>query len=159
PTFETDEDGKVTVDALARFYRKYGAGPVQVTNYPPQTVAADALTDALFELIDTNRDGKLSKEELAAAEKLVLKLDANEDDLVSTQELIPTFAAEYGQANQRQAQLDPTQKPPPAPDSKFFVVVPDGSPRVLTPRLELAKKILEHYDKDRNGKLTRTEIA
>src|SRR5262249_18467661 len=62
PTFETDENSKVTIDALARFYRKHGAGPVQVTNYPVQTVAADALTDALFELLDTNKDGKLSKE-------------------------------------------------------------------------------------------------
>jgi Ca2+-binding EF-hand superfamily protein len=159
PSFETDEDGKVTFDALARFYRKHGAGPVQVTNYPVQTLAAEALTDALFELLDTNRDGKLSKEELAQAEQKVLKLDANEDDLVSAQELIPTFAAEYGPTNQPQVQQDPAQKPPPPPESKFFVVVPDGSPRLFAPRLQLAKKILELYDKDRNGKLSRTEVG
>jgi Ca2+-binding EF-hand superfamily protein len=158
--FETDEDGKVTLEAFARFYKKYGAGPVRVTNYPPQGTAADALTDALFELLDTNRDGKLSQEELAAAEKKILALDRNEDDLVSTQELVPNIASYLPQPMERQLLQTPDQKPPPPPpESKFFVVVSDGSPRLLSQRLELAKKIIARYDKDNDGKLSRTEVS
>jgi Ca2+-binding EF-hand superfamily protein len=159
PSFDTD-DGKITVDSLARYYRKNGAGPVQVTNYPPQTVPAEALTDVLFELLDTNKDGKLSKDELDAAEKKLMRLDADQDDLVSTQELVPTFAAEYGQQpNQEQVIQDPNEKKPPPPESKFFVVVPDGSPRYLGPRMQLARKLLALYDKDGDGKLSRNEVS
>ena len=158
--FETDENGNVTLESFARFYRKYGAGPIRFTNYPPQGTAADALTDALFELLDTNRDGKLSQQELAAAENKILALDANEDDLVSTQELVSNIASYLPQPMERQLFQTPDQKPPPPPpESKFFVVVPDGSPRLMGPRLELAKKILARYDKDGDGKLSRTEVS
>jgi Ca2+-binding EF-hand superfamily protein len=159
--FETDEDGKVTLEAFARFYKKYGAGPVRVTNYPPQGTAADALTDALFELLDTNRDGKLSQQELANAEKKIIQLDANEDDLVSTQELVSNIASYLQQPMERQPlQLEDQKKPaPPPPESKFFVVVSDGSARLGSQRLALAKKIISRYDKDGNGKLDHTEVS
>jgi Ca2+-binding EF-hand superfamily protein len=151
--FET-EDGKVSREAFANYYLKNGAGPVVVTSYPPQTAAAETLSEALFELLDTNGDGKLSKDELDRAAELVLKLDANEDDLVSTQELVPSFAMP---SEQEQAVQAPGQQP--APESKFFVVVPDGSPRYAQPRMELAGKILSRYDKDGDGKLSRAEIG
>jgi Ca2+-binding EF-hand superfamily protein len=155
-TFERDDDGKVTPEAFVNYYLKNRAGPVQVTNYPAQTAAAEALSEALFELLDANTDGKLSKEELDSAEKKVLRLDANEDDLVSAEELIPAYGAQYGQPNQAEVQLPGQQ---PAAPSKFFVLVPDGSPRYGTPRMELAGKILERYDKDGDGKLSRAEVG
>jgi Ca2+-binding EF-hand superfamily protein len=162
PEIETNEEGKVTVDALARFYRKNGAGPVRVTDYPPQAAAAAELTDALFELLDTNRDGKLSQQELASAEKKILKLDANEDDLVSAEELVPGIRAKYAppmQPEQLVLQDPNAKKPPPPPESNFFVVVPDGSPRLFSARLELARKIIARYDKNGDGRLSRTEVS
>jgi Ca2+-binding EF-hand superfamily protein len=160
PDFETNEDGKVTIDGLARYYRKNGAGPIQVSNYPVQTTAADALTDALFEILDANRDGKLSQEELATAEKKVMALDGNEDDLVSTQELVPNIAAHFAQPMPPQLlQADKKEEKPPPPPSNFFVVVSDGSPRLLSARMELARKMLDRYDKDGDGKLSRSEVS
>jgi Ca2+-binding EF-hand superfamily protein len=168
PDFESGDD-KVTLEAFSRYYRTHGAGPVQFTLYPNQGNAADALTDVLYELLDTNKDGKLSQAELEAAEKILMKLDKDEDDLVSTKELIPNLAARYGQPAQPQQQQeevdpdDPTgqkKKPkPPAPESRFFVVVPDGTPRYLSARMELAQKIVARYDKDNDGKLSRSEIS
>jgi Ca2+-binding EF-hand superfamily protein len=157
-TFEADDEGKVSLEGFTNYYLKNGAGPVQVTNYPVQTAAAEALTDALFELLDTNADGKLSKEELGGAERKLLKLDANEDDLVSTLELVPTLAVQYGPADENQVQTVPGQQSK-APESRFFALVPDGSPRYLNPRMELARKILERYDKDGDGKLSRNEVG
>src|SRR5262249_16455938 len=150
---------------LTRYYRKNGAGPVQVAQYPEQGEAAAALTDTLFELLDTNKDGKLSQAEFEAAEKILMRLDTNEDDLVSTQELIPHIAARYGQPAQQPQELvqdgdeEKKKQKPAAPESKFFAVVPDGTPRYLGQRMELAQKIIARYDKDNDGKLSRSEIS
>jgi Ca2+-binding EF-hand superfamily protein len=165
PDFGADDDGNVTLEALTRYYRKNGAGPVQVAQYPEQGEAAAALTDTLFELLDTNKDGKLSQAELEAAEKILMRFDANEDDLVSTQELLPNLAARYGQPVQEQQEVaqDPDEEKkkqkPAVPESKFFAVVPDGTPRYLGQRMELAQKIVARYDKDNDGKLSRSEIS
>lgn len=162
PDFGADDDGTLTLEALSRYYRKNGAGPVQIAQYPAQGEAAAALTDALYELLDTNKDGKLSQAELEAAERILMKLDGNEDDLVSTQELIPNLAARYGQPVQPQVVQDPDQEQkqkPPAVESKFFVVVPDGTPRYLGQRMELAQQIIAGYDNDNDGKLSRSEIS
>jgi Ca2+-binding EF-hand superfamily protein len=166
PDLEANDDGKVTLESLIRYYRSHAAGPVQVTLYPNQGNAADALTDVLYELLDTNKDGKLSEAELKAAEKILMRFDKNEDDLVSSQELIPNIAARYGQAPpEPQPEPDPNdptgqkKKPKPAPESKFFVVVPDGTQRYLSQRMELAQKIIARYDKDNDGKLSHSEIS
>jgi Ca2+-binding EF-hand superfamily protein len=162
PQVETNEEGKVTIDALARFYRKNGAGPIRVTDYPPQAAAAAELTDALFELLDTNKDGKLSQQELASAEKKIIKLDTNEDDLVSAEELVPGIGRKYAPPPQEQQLVLPdpnAKKPPPPPESNFFVIVPDGSPRLFSARLDLARKIIARYDKDGDRRLSRTEVS
>src|SRR5262249_56323790 len=49
---------------------------------------ADRINDAFFKLLDTNKDGKLSKEELAAAPALLLKADVNDDEMISVDELL-----------------------------------------------------------------------
>ena len=110
---DADGDGKVTLAELSAYYRKMGFVPFQFQLDPPPATPLGAVTaflggpgpepsvedvsKAIFELIDSNKDGKLTKEKLAAAESLLLKLDENEDELVSVRELVPEMGANLGQ--------------------------------------------------------------
>ena len=84
-------DGKVTKNELETFYRKIGGGPLvlHVANTSgarsPQRLTAQS--ERLWRLLDLDRNGKLSKVELQAAGKLLSKLDVNDDDIISDDEL------------------------------------------------------------------------
>jgi Ca2+-binding EF-hand superfamily protein len=109
---DTNKDGKVSLEELAHYYRQNGGGAFHMNFgqaqgraaygaggrliYAPQGGAAlaDALNDALFDLLDTNRDGKLSKEELAAAPVKLLTLDADDDEMITIQELLPNASGQ-----------------------------------------------------------------
>jgi Ca2+-binding EF-hand superfamily protein len=163
-----NRDGKVTRQQLADYYRKNGAAPFQfqagggdaMTQYrlvglaQVSTPSADVLNQTLFDLLDTNKDGKLSRAELAAAEKLLRKLDADDDEMISVQELVPG----------------------PAPTGNEFVVVRSGgfvaSPGstgaflMLGPgesRANLARQLLQRYGpkgkKPMGRKLTQKDLG
>jgi Ca2+-binding EF-hand superfamily protein len=109
-------DGKVTKNELAAWYRRNGAMAFQAEGAgagrsETQVLQAflladlgdldgtvrlwdaaggrrgDDVNDALFKLLDTNHDGKLSKEELAAAAEVLLKRDRNEDEIITRDEI------------------------------------------------------------------------
>ena len=46
-----------------------------------------AVARTTFSLLDTNRDGKLSAKELAAAPAALLRADRNDDDLLTLEEM------------------------------------------------------------------------
>ncbi|HZY87962.1 MAG TPA: EF-hand domain-containing protein [Gemmataceae bacterium] len=106
---DANRDGKVTRQELADYYRKNGAPPFQfrmggggnggmgtrvrlLGMAQTGTPSADALNERLFELLDTNKDGKLSRKELEAAPAVLAKLDADDDETVSVEEIMPTQA-------------------------------------------------------------------
>ncbi len=49
----------------------------------------DAVAEAIFVLLDTNKDGKLSREELAAAPAVLLRNDEDDDDMLTPAEVAP----------------------------------------------------------------------
>jgi Ca2+-binding EF-hand superfamily protein len=148
---DADKNGKVTLDELKAYYKKTGAQPVAVT-MGQNNGDSEALTDALFKYLDVNKDGKLSKEELAAAPERLRKLDTDDDDTISVAELVPNrFDGDGGVVAQA---IDFGGGAPAA--------LPDNSPlfRVEAGTADkLARRLLSQYDKDRNGKLSAKEIG
>ncbi len=133
--------GKATPAGLNAFYRRAQVGPLEVEWGPP-TAPPDTYTRALLELLDTDKDGKLSRTELEAAPALLAKLDTDDIDIVSRDELLRASTAWRKDAPK-----------PPAQDLPFVVLDPADPVRPLTDRL------LKAYDRDGNRRLSRKEIA
>jgi Ca2+-binding EF-hand superfamily protein len=83
---DSNGDDKVSVDELADFYRRGGLGSVLVG--AGKTPSTDRLTDALVKYLDTDKNGKLDEAEWKAAPGVLLKLDKNDDELISPGELV-----------------------------------------------------------------------
>jgi Ca2+-binding EF-hand superfamily protein len=139
-----NKDGKVGLDEMKAYYRKAGFGPSQPQPDPEQGTA-QILTDALFKHLDRDRDSKLTGAELAQAEKTLAPLDVNEDDLLTPEELVPGLEFGFGRRVQRPG---PGDTGPP-----LSLINPDDPPA------KQAAPLLSRYDKDKNGKLSRTEVG
>lgn len=82
---DADGDGRVTLEELTSYYRDFEESSF--------TLHADKVTGAvapdLFALLDTNKDGKLSKDEMAAAAKVLERLDRDGNELLMPDRLGP----------------------------------------------------------------------
>ena len=87
---DADGDGKVTREELAEYHRQFSGGSVLVQP-TARTAAPPSVNAALFALLDTNKDYKLSREELAAAAAVLAPLDADHDELLTPQKLVPSL--------------------------------------------------------------------
>ena len=160
PSFEDldrDQDGKVSLAEFLRYYHRSSAGPVQVataaTGFVPG-IPHDAVTSMLFAVLDTDKDGKLSQAELAAAENVLHKYDLDDDELITLQELIPEGLASPG--NRTQLRMVPAMQ---APNLPLMLVPREDAARRIDARLRIAKEVLARYDKNKNGTLGRDEAG
>ena len=108
----------------------------------PREVIGQGSALALFPLLDTNADHRLTAGELAAAEGQLLQRDFDDNRVMTRGELIldPKAIAAASDPNATEADLDPDDSP---------VLVVDA---VLTGS-RLAERMLKQYDRDRNGRL------
>jgi Ca2+-binding EF-hand superfamily protein len=141
------KNGTVSRQEFADYYRKNGFGPVQFA-HGPDMGTSDRLTDALFLHLDKDKDGKLSKEEVAVAAAALHKLDLDEDEMITAAELAPGlfgFNVNFGyRGPTRMTALD---------SASFLTIVPgEALGRVV-------EQIMGRYDKDKNHKLSREEIG
>jgi Ca2+-binding EF-hand superfamily protein len=165
-----NKDGTVTRDELAAWLRKNGAAPfqfqmgaggmgpygVKVINLGQQDpVSAAALDDAIFQLLDANKDGKLSREELAAAPQRFLSRDLNDDEMVTAEELAPGRGDPRGRAEVAVKARLRGEAPPT--DGPVFLINPGE------PGSALARKLIERYAPKGDGpgkkKLTREHLG
>lgn len=99
----TEARAPMSRDDLAGHLRKNGLGPLRLPTPPPplnqpqqlefvyngsMPLQTETLDKALLELLDTDKDGKLSAAELKAAAATLDKLDADENELLTTSELL-----------------------------------------------------------------------
>jgi Ca2+-binding EF-hand superfamily protein len=153
---DTNKDGKVSPEELAAYYRRNGAGPYAAVTGAGRGNATDQLTNALFAALDVNKDGKLSKEKVARADKVLMKFDDNDDEMITPQELLGVARDPFAP----QPQPRPGVLPPGRGAATNILLIPkdDGRSRLAQLR-QFAKDVLAKYDKDKNGKLSREEIG
>jgi Ca2+-binding EF-hand superfamily protein len=84
---DADGDGRITRRELAGYYRRAGLDAM-VLQILPRREEADALTDSLFRLLDRDGDGLLSREELTHAATSLSKVDLDEDEFITPEELL-----------------------------------------------------------------------
>lgn len=87
---DRDGDGRVAFEEFADYYEADMATLLRprvtaVPNYNPQV---DTLTPELFARFDADGDGKLTEAELKNAERIILALDADEDECISAAEIL-----------------------------------------------------------------------
>jgi Ca2+-binding EF-hand superfamily protein len=167
---DANKDGKVSRDELARYYRGNGFAPFQFRGGndinmqgavrlrfagQPEPMTPEAINQALFSLLDTNKDGKLSREELAAGPARLAKLDSNDDEMIDVNEMNPNAIPESDLAGAVFAVVDNSGSM--AGNTEAFV--PVGTPEA---NKELAKRLLAKYGtkgKPRPQKLTRADLG
>lgn len=137
---------RINLSNFSRYYRHSGGGAIRI-EWGWRQSGSDPLTDALFQILDKDKDGRLSRAELSMAETVLHPRDGNGDDIISVRELFPTGAYPMFQFRA-------------AAETKR---VPEGLPFAVheadSPASKLAAEVLVRYDRDKNGVLSREEIA
>jgi Ca2+-binding EF-hand superfamily protein len=151
---DADKDGKVTPAELSAYYRKSGFALFQFQLNPNDGAAlaqlayfggtgpdpqVAAVSKAIFTLLDANKDGKLTKEELAAAPDALLGLDENEDEIVTTQEMVPDAKL----PSPRGAAMSMMSGPNKSGLAGNSTLVPVAAPGAVPP--ELVRRLHERY--------------
>jgi Ca2+-binding EF-hand superfamily protein len=158
---------RMTRADLADYFRRNGASPFQLTysgananlqgdivfvggGFGGPAPTAEQFNEALFKHLDTNRDGKLSHAELAAAPAVLAKLDEDEDETIAMEELIPGSGGNAGvfAAPVLIDRAGSMRQPDTGP---FLALGPGESSR-------LARELLTRYGKNKK-KLTRTDLG
>lgn len=85
-TLDLNGDGKVSDTELADYYRKAGLGGVLVG--VGKSPATDKLTDSILKAVGASKGGGTGETEWKKAAEALLKLDANDDELIGPGELV-----------------------------------------------------------------------
>ena len=86
--FDTNKDGKVSRAEFKEFYRRGGFAPLQFFSNSNRA-STDAVTNTIYKRLDSNKDGKLSAEEMAQAQAALQRFDLDENEMLTAAELTP----------------------------------------------------------------------
>ncbi len=146
---DTDKDGKISLDELKGYYRRQNFNAFQTRTGSAQGRSGQ-LTEALFKNLNKAGDGKLTRAELAKATEVLHRLDLDEDEMITGDELAPNTSNPYGMFVFRGNQNEPLPRTSP-----FQIINSGGNTNAaLAP---IVKALLDKYDKDHNGKMSRAE--
>jgi Ca2+-binding EF-hand superfamily protein len=155
--FDDDGEGKVSPEKFLAYYRRAGLTSVFISGIKTQKDLANAASDALFKLLDKNGDGMLTKDELADAWESLMKYDSNDDELITPAEILGMDTSAPPAEDLPQVQPEDGTETQ-AEDRHFFVFGRNESPRGINQRMQLAKELIKHYDKNSDEKLSRDEF-
>jgi Ca2+-binding EF-hand superfamily protein len=147
---DADGDGKVTMAELVAHFERAGFRPIELLEAGPQRNVFDAPSEILFQQLDVKKQGKLSREGVRrAADMLLRKFDANDDELISADELMfsTRTAGGFGVA-----QVLPGGRPKGGPAQGSFLAVRPGERE-----RQLGLRLVALLDRDKDFKLSRAE--
>ncbi len=149
-TFQ-EKASKVDKAAFLAAFRSSEMAAVTLTTKPARN-QTDRVTNSLFKRLDTSGDGKLSSDELKAARERLQTFDVNDDELVTTQELLGRgYGNEMGGYFVTQSFSDGNTRQPIAAPADFLF--PSADPGAA------AKEVLAARDKNEDGALSKDELG
>jgi len=154
---EVDRDGdrRVSPDELLHFYQAAAADLLQTRPLPANDGDADQVTEAVLARLDANGDGRLSEAELRRAERLLVTLDADDDECLSQSEFPAAGLAKPGTgmmaAGAGMMGAEQEKKLAAAAPGDLFVKLGELPGDTF-------KRILARYDADGDGLLSGDEI-
>src|SRR5262245_26228027 len=136
---DADGDGQVTQEELLAYFRSAGLDSLEIgPSFTGRTVFS-AASDALFKLLDPDNEGMLTREKVQAiAPTLLKKLDLNDDEILTPDEIAPDAGTAPG--------ILPAQvagRPGPAGLPSTFYRIPGNDLRN-----QLGAFLLVYFDKD-----------
>jgi Ca2+-binding EF-hand superfamily protein len=168
---DADKDGKVTRAELAAYYRNHGLAPLQIGSIAPNPLNAasaffgggtepsvEEVREAIFALLDTDKSGKLTREKLAAAPDVLLRMDEDEDEIVTTRELVPNARPALDQLGGR-GRMGDRRRPGSVTSNKTLVLVttPGEAPATLVRLMQ--ERYGPKADKPEDKKLSRKDLG
>jgi Ca2+-binding EF-hand superfamily protein len=153
---DKDGDGKVSFEEFVAYYRLTRTQVLRAQPVQPDVNNNAAVTEAIFKLLDANGDGKLTKDEVKAVEKLIETRDSDEDECLSMQELLPNLYDPNFGFRGRPVPVLPGGAPAPNSAAARQMVSVYESGRI--PGL-ITQQIIKRYDKDGDFELTKEEIG
>jgi Ca2+-binding EF-hand superfamily protein len=145
---DSNKDGKISRKELADYYGRSGFAPLRVFFNSNQATAAAAVTNAFYDALDTNKDGKLSPAEVALAPPALQRFDFDDDEMLTQDELVPE---RFGMRNRTAVRRRSGE--PPAVATQDWLEIGNIKPAAL------AQKLLAHYDKNKDRKLDQRECG
>ncbi|WP_029631779.1 EF-hand domain-containing protein [Zavarzinella formosa] len=138
PDFDLDRDGRVSFDEFLSYYRPSASDLLSSQAQANFDAFGPKLTEEMFKMLDTNKDGKLSKDELIRVQSLFATQDLDEDECLTPTELVPDLMRGGGST--------------PAAYDNIMQVYPAGQLPESTP-----ETIISHYKKDQSFKFTKAD--
>lgn len=150
-------DRQVSLGELQAYYGELAADVMRPRPIRTANTGPDAVTEVLFARLDRNRDGKLTRDEVRDAERVLARLDADEDECVSSNEVLtnrssPEVAAMSTADAAMMMAAPKTEKPTPTAATDL-AIYSSGVP------VAALSAVLKRYDANRDAVLSPTEIG
>jgi Ca2+-binding EF-hand superfamily protein len=151
-SLDANKDGKVTKEEFKAYYRNNGLTPLRFVFNNSQAQEATRVNEAIVKRLDRDGDGRLTQEEFARLPELVRQLDEDEDEMLTARELNTEGGSSSGYSPFVRRRMMNTQ--PNLPPEPGLLELRPGSTGA-----EHVGQLLARYDRNKDGKLAKSEIA